>query len=309
MRSQTRAETPDSHSLSGRNVLILAFLISFPVIGLDQFLRIRPGQWAAQPGTEITHWLTDSMMAAPLFAIGILAADWIARRARLATDRPADAIKRAALITVACALVLAPAWFQVDRTTNPITAQPLVFPHAHDSGDVYWVASPVIIALACACLAPAVAWAAYRLTRRRARHHQQPASSRTGPPIAVLTRTVAIAILAAAVPAAAWLLHQAAAQAYASRVQVSPAPATTPQPHAIQQRAALPASTGAPAAPAQAAPDAFAYQAAHALQDGLAGQAGGLPVTVAALLWAARARRRPVPAASEPAGEGVPAAT
>jgi hypothetical protein len=213
-----------------------------------------------QPGTEIQHWIADSLMATPLFAAGILAGDWIAGRARLTADRRTDLLKRAMLISVATALVLSPAWFQVDRTDNPITSQPLVFPQAHDSGDVYWVTSPVIVALACACLVPVAAWAGHRLSRGLR------ASRASG-----ALRVAAMVILIGAVPVLAWLLHQAALHAYSSRVFYTSAAASGGQP--------------------DAAPFALGYQAAHALQDGLAGQAAGLPVTVAFLL--AGVGRRP----------------
>jgi hypothetical protein len=199
-------------------------------------------------------------MATPLFAVGILAGEWIAGRARLAADRPADLLKRAMLIALASAAVLSPAWFQVDRTANPVTAQPLVFPQAHDSGDVYWVTSPVIVALACACLIPAAAWAGHRIGRGLP-------ASRAGSALRVTTMVV----LVAAAPVLAWQLHQAAVHAYSSRV--------------YSTSAAIPGQRLA------AAPFALGYQAAHALQDGLAGQAAGLPVTVAALV--AGVGRRP----------------
>lgn len=239
--------------LSGHDILVLAVLLSLAVIGLDQFLRVSPAQFVAQPWTEIQHWIADSLMATPLFALGILAGEWIARRARLQAHRRADLLKRAMLISLATALVLSPAWFQVDRTENPITAQPLVFPQAHDSGDLYWVTSPVVVALSCACLVPAVAWAGHRLCR------SLPASRAGG-----VLRVTTMVLLVAATPVLAWLLHQASVHAYSSRVYYTSA-ATSGQPPA-------------------AAPFALGYQAAHALQDGLAGQAAGLPVTVAVLL-------------------------
>ena len=267
MRSLASPEKPRTELLSGHGILKLAVLVSLPVIGLDQFLRVSPAQFAAQPGTEIQHWVADALMATPLLAVGILAGEWIAGRARLPVDRRADVLKRALLIALATALVLTPAWFQVDRTANPVTAQPLVFPQAHDSGDVYWVTSPVIVALACACLIPAAAWAGHRLARGL------PASrART------VLRVAAMVAPVAAVPALALLLHQAAVHAYASRVYYT---------------AAI-----APGHRLAAAPFALGYQAAHALQDGLAGQAAGLPVTAALLL--AGVGRRPA-GAQEPA--------
>jgi hypothetical protein len=253
VRSLATPEKGTGRQLSGHDILVMAVLLSLAVIGLDQFLRVSPAQFVMQPGTEIQHWIADSLMATPLFAVGIAAGDWIAGRARLTTDRRTDLLKRAMLITGATALVLSPAWFQVDRTDNPITSQPLVFPQAHDSGDVYWVTAPVIVALACTCLVPAAAWAGHWLSRGL------PASRASR-----VLRVTTMVLLISAVPVLAWLLHQAAVHAYSSRVYYTSAAATGQRP--------------------AAAPFALGYQAAHALQDGLAGQAAGLPVTVAVLL-------------------------
>ena len=88
MRSLASPEKPRTELLSGHGILKLAVLVSLPVIGLDQFLRVSPAQFAAQPGTEIQHWVADSLMATPLFAVGILAGDWIAGRARLRGGSP-----------------------------------------------------------------------------------------------------------------------------------------------------------------------------------------------------------------------------
>lgn len=267
------------YGLSGRGIVVLAASIGLPVIGLDQVLRTSPGQFSAQPLTEIVHWATDAMMALPLFAIGVLAAERVAVRARIGMDRRTDVLKRALLVTAACAVVVSPAWFQVDRTDNPVTAQPLTFPHASDSGDVYWVGPIVIVALVCACLAPLAVWAGHRAGRG-------------------LARVTATVVLLAAVPAAAWLLHQAAYRAYASRVYETPALLSAPpRPHAIRSSVSR-----QPAAnpPVTAAPYALGYQAAHALQDGLAGQAAGLPVAIAVLLLGGSALR-----GGSPAGQTV----
>jgi hypothetical protein len=277
MRSLAIPEKGADRRISGHGILVMAVMLGLAVIGLDQFLRVSPAQFAMQPGTEIQHWIADSLMATPLFAVGILAGDWIAGRARLTADRRTDLLKRAMLISVATALVLSPAWFQVDRTANPVTSQPLVFPQAHDSGDVYWVTSPVIVALACACLVPAAAWGGRRLSRGL------PASRAGG-----VLRVATTVLLIAAVPVLAWLLHRAAVHAYSSRVYYTSAVAAGQRPTAARF--------------------ALGYQAAHALQDGLAGQAAGLPVTVAFLL--AGVGRRPA-GTRQPARVGrgnVPAA-
>ncbi len=272
MLSLAREHSIKSTVLNGQDILVMALLISFPVIGLDQFLRISPSRLSEQPAVQIQNWLADSLLALPLFAAAIWAGDWIARRAGLGTSRAVDAVKRAVVVTVAAALALAPVWFWIDRSDNPVTAQPLVFPHAQDSGDVYWVPSWVILTLVCVCLAPATAWLGWSLTRRlRPR----------------LPRVAVLVPLLAAAPVLAWLLHQASGHAYASQLYYTSAQAAPARPHALAKAAS---EARAPSAPVTAAPDAFADQAAHALQDGLAGQAIGLPVAAIVLL---RGTRRP----------------
>jgi uncharacterized membrane protein YoaK (UPF0700 family) len=266
MRSLAWKKPAGPATLTGHGILIMALMISFPVIGLDQFLRTAPSKFSEQPVIQIQHWLSDSLMAIPLFAVGIWAGDLIARRAGLGMRRP---VKRALLISLLTALAMSLAWFQIDRTDNPVTAQPLIFPHAQDSGDVYWVVPEVIVALCCVCLVPAAIWAGRAIARGV---FARSASARTA-----FARTAMLVLLVAAAPLSAWLLHQAAERAYSSQV--------------FYTSTALSAHRGSrlPAEAATTAPFAFAYQTAHALQDGLAGQAAGFPVAVMAL----RSRRSP----------------
>ena len=98
-------------------------------------------------------------------------------------------------------------------------------------------------------------------------------------------RVATTVLLIAAVPVLAWLLHQAAVHAYSSRVYYTSAVAACERPAAARF--------------------ALGYQAAHALQDGLAGQAAGLPVTVAFLL----AGVRPLASRQTPAGPASAAGT
>ena len=291
MASSARVDSVNPPMLSGHDILVMAVLVSFPVIGLDQFLRAPPSKVSEQAAVQIQNWLADSLLAVPLFAVGIWAGDRIARRAGLGTARPVDAAKRAMIITLLAAMALTPVWFRIDRSDNPVTAQPLIAPHAQDSGDVYWVPRWVVVTLVCACLAPAAVWAGRSLTRRlRARL----------PRGAATVTCVALLVPLAAVPVLAWLLHQAAAHAYSSRVYYAPG---TPVAAPVRSGALAAATRGArshpspavtaaprPAAHVNSAPYAFAYQAAHALQDGLAGQVAGLPVAAIVLL---RGTRRP----------------
>ena len=261
MRALACRNSVDRVMLDGHSIVTAALLISFPVIGLDQFLRTAAARFPADPPAAVGHWLTDSLIALPLFAASVWAADRVAGRAGLGIAGRADLVRRALLIALFAALAMAPVWFVLNQLDNPVLAQPLVFPHAQDSGDVYSVAPAVIIALACVCLIPAAAWAGSALTRGAA----------------VATRTAVLLVAVAAGLAFACLLHQAAVRGYPSQVYYAPA---------------NPPGAAAPgaAAPDTAAPYAFAYQAAHALQDGLAGQAAGLPVAAVALLWVTRRR-------------------
>jgi hypothetical protein len=273
MRALACRNSVDLVMLDGHSIVTAALMISFPVIGLDQFLRTAPARFPADPPAAVGHWVTGSLIALPLFAASVWAADRIAGRAGLGIASRADLVRRALLIALFAALAMAPAWFVLNQLDNPVLAQPLVFPHAQDSGDVYSVAPAVIIALACVCLIPAAAWAGCALTRGAA----------------AATRTAVLLAAVGAGLAFACLLHQAAVRGYASQVYYAPA------------NAPAPGSSQATAAPNTAAPYAFAYQAAHALQDGLAGQAAGLPVAAAALLWVTRRRAaRTQPATPSP---------
>ena len=291
MASLTRVDSVNSAMLSGHDILVMAVLVSFPVIGFDQFLRAVPSKVSEQAAVQIQNWLADSLMAVPLFAVCIWAGDRIARLAGLGTARPIDAAKRAMVITLLAAMALTLVWFRIDRSDNPVTAQPLIAPHAQDSGDVYWVPRWVIVTLVCACLAPAAVWAGRSLSRcLRARL----------PRGAAPVTCVALLVPLAAVPVLAWLLHEAAGHAYSSRVYYATsttfAAPVRSDALAAATRAARshpsPAVTAAPwpQAHVNSAPYAFAYQAAHALQDGLAGQVAGLPVAAIVLL---RGTRRP----------------
>jgi hypothetical protein len=226
--------------LSGREISVIALAISFPVTGLDLVLRAAPGSLSTQPYELAGRWLTDSLIMLPLFAIGVWAADVITGVAGLGTSRRADLRQRALVISLLAAVAQVPAWFVVNKSVDPVTAQPLVPPQAHDGGDVYWVPPALIVPL------------------------------------------LGVAVLLA------WALHQAAERAYPSQVYYTSAPAAV-----TRHSRVLPAGRQASrpkASPVTAAPFAYLYQAAHALQDGLAGQAAGLPAAVIALL---RVTRRP----------------
>ncbi|MBO0836246.1 MAG: hypothetical protein J2P28_12190, partial [Actinobacteria bacterium] len=272
----------------------MALAVSLPVIALDQFLHTPVANYGAQPVTEAMHWITDSLMAVPFFAVGAWAGDVIAARAKIGTAKHLDVrskrlalFKRSLLIALVSALALAPAWFAVNKFDNPSQAQPLVVPTAHNSGDVYSVPPGVIVALVCACLIPAALWAGRAIARVMT--YAKSASLH-----AAVTGATVQALLAAAVPILAWLIYHAASNAYASQVYYPRTPVA-----AVRRLppASVPpsASHAGPAPHLPSAPNALVSQAAHALQDGLAGQAVGIPaaaVTATALLRAKVPRYR-----------------
>jgi hypothetical protein len=278
------ARAAGSPAHDAQDLLRLALILSFSCTGLDQFLRTPPAQFSAQPGGQAEHWVTASLLTLPLFAAGVWAGDWIASRAGLGVARRADIIKRALIIALLAAVALIPVWFEASKVDGLARMQALITPGSHGSPDVYWVSPAVIAALPCVCLAPAAAWAGRGIAAR----------IRLARGAGTVARGAVTVTLLAAVPVLAWLLHQAAQHAYASQVSYTSASASVPvQPHAIARRA--PGTRFPAGPPVTAAPFAVAYQAAHALQDGLAGQAAGFPVIAVSLLRAARRPSDPVP--------------
>lgn len=269
----------------------MSLMVSLPAIGLDLLLRSAAASFPAQPVSALQNWITDSLMAVPFFALGAWAGDLVAFRAGIGMATRADLVKRALIIALLSALAIAPVWFEVSRMDNPVTAQPLVPPHAHDSGDVYSVPAGVIIALVCVCLVPAAFWAGRAVTRS-----PLVARVRAARPV---TRLAVPVLLVAAVPVLAWLLYRAAGHAYASQVYYGGG-----APVAARHTAAARAT-----AHVAAAPFALARQIAHAVQDGFAGQAAGLPATALTLLFAFRRGRVPEgiatqdPASQDPASQ------
>lgn len=278
--------------LSGREIINLSLLLSFPAVALDEFLRSPAAQFATQPVLQLQHWATESLMTIPLFAVGVWAGDRIAGRAGLCVANHSAIFKRTLLIVLFAAVALMPVWYERDKTDGLVQTQALVTPHSHGSVDVYWVGPAVIVALACVCLVPVTAWAGHgmatRLKRRWKRRRKRPLAVRRAA-LATSRRTqglggALVLVLAAAAGAAlAWLLHSTAEPAYASQVDYTSALLSIPaHSHAFFGGQHPHTAAGGRVT---AAPFAVARQVAHAFQDGLVGQAAGLPVAATALLW------------------------
>jgi hypothetical protein len=234
----------------------MSVMVSLPAMGLDLALRAPAASFPAQAGPALQNWITGALMTVPFFAAGAWAGDLVTFRAGIGMTQRSDLAKRSLIIALLNALAIAPVWFELSKIDDPITAQPIVFPRAQDSGDVYSVPASVIIALVCVCLAPAAFWAGRVIIRSAARGR-----ARTAPPV---MRAAVPVLFAAAVPVLAGLLYRTAGDAYASQVYYSGAAHVT------------------------AAPFALAHQIAHAVQDGLAGQAAGLPAGALTLLLTTR---------------------
>lgn len=283
MQLKARARSLGQISCDGPELLRLALILTFPVIGLGQFLRTPPAQLSAQPVLQAEHWVTGSLMALPLFAAGIWAADRIANRARLGVARPSDIFKRSLVIVLLLSLALIPVWFERNKADGQAQAQALVTPHSHGSVDVYWVGPGVILALVCVCLVPAAVWAGRSIASRLAIRRPRGAEA--------CARVAVLAALVAGAPVLVWLLHQAAVHAYASQVNnTSRLLSVHVHSHAYFGGGHRSHVSAGP--PVTSAPFALAYQVAHALQDGLAGQAIGYPMAVIAVWSVHRPRRR-----------------
>jgi hypothetical protein len=263
----------------------MSLALSFTVIGLQQFLYTAPLQFQEAPGSSILLWGTNSLIALPLFALGISAGQRIAVRRGIGMARGADLLRRALLTAAALAVVLVPGWFAHNWLDNLTQAEPLVPVHVHGKtigANLHWVSDPVVLALV---LVPALAlagWGGY-LVAARVRLPLPRAAD-------ITARAALIAAGVAAVPAAAWFLQKAADRSNSAQVyNTSALLSVHVHSHVLfRDGRAVPLPKGPPVTPA---PYAFAFQVAHAFQDALAGMAIGLPVALIVLAWIARQRR------------------
>src|SRR5262245_6485893 len=286
MRLQACLNSAIRRRFSPQETLPLAALLSVLTVGLYQVLQTAPAQFGTSPLFQVLRWLSDGLMALPLFAAAVWTGHWSASRLGLTLAGRADVFKRALLIAAALAVFLIPGWFAYNELASLTQSADLVSSHSHGAGGgitKYWVGSVVVYILLLVPLSAAAIWAAYQAgTRYRFRL----------PKIADLfARGSVIAILLGGIPVLAWFLHQAASRAVSAQVYYTPAL----QFAHIHSHAFFAADHGAhlppPGPPVTAAPFALAYQVARAFQDGLVGQVIGLPVVALVLLWGTRQLR------------------
>jgi hypothetical protein len=281
----TRPKTASTFTPDGQEIFVISLVLSFTVIGLDQFLYTAPVQFQEAPGSGILRWACDSLIALPLFALGVWAAQRIADWRGIGLDARADVLRRSVLTTASVAIVLIPGWFAHNWLNNLTQSEPLVPVHVHGKtigANVHWVSDPVVLALLLAPLLALAGWGGYLIAARM----------RFGIPRAadLTARAALIAVTIAAAPAVAWFLQKAADRSNSAQVYYTSALLSVHvHTHVLfKDGRAVTLPKGPPVTPA---PYVFAYQVAHAAQDALAGMAIGLPVAIVALLWVARRLR------------------
>jgi hypothetical protein len=283
--SSARPKTARTLTPDGQDTFVVSLALSFTVIGLDQFLYTAPVQFQEAPGSGILRWACDSLIALPLFALGVWAAQRIAAWRGIGMSSRADLLRRSLLTAAGVAVVLIPGWFAHNWLNKLTQSEPLVPVHVHGKtigANVHWVSDPVVLALLLVPLLGLAGWGGY-LIATRVRFAIPRAADLTG-------RAALIAAALAAAPAAAWFLQKAADRSNSAQVYYTSALLSVHvHSHVLfKDGRAVPLPKGPPVTPA---PYVFAYQVAHATQDALAGMAIGLPVALVALFWLARRAR------------------
>lgn len=278
----TRPKTASTLTPDGQDIFVISLALSFTVVGLDQFLYTAPVQFQEALGSGILRWACDSLIALPLFALGVWAAQRIADWRGIGAGSRADVLRRSLLTTASLAVVLIPGWFAHNWLNNLTQSEPLVPVHVHGKvigANVHWVSDPVVFALLLVPLLALAGGGGYLLASRVRFRFAAVAS--------VAARAALTAAVIAAAPAAAWLLQKAADRSNAARVyNTSALLSVKVHSHVLVKNGQpVPLPKGPPVTPA---PYAFAYQVAHAFQDALAGMAIGLPVALIAFFWIAR---------------------
>jgi hypothetical protein len=283
--SHPRQKTDSTLALDGQDIFIMSLALSFTVIGLEQFLYTAPVQFQEAPGSGILLWACDSLIALPLFALGVWASQRIADRRGIGLDSRADLLRRSLLTAASLAIVLIPGWFAHNWLNNLTQSEPLVPVHVHGKtigANVHWVSDPVVFALLVIPLLGLAGWGGYLIATR--------VRFRIARPADIAARAALIAAAIAAAPAAAWFLQKAADRSNSAQVYYTSALLSVHVHTHVLFKDGRPVTLpkGPPVIPA---PYVFAYQVAHAFQDGLAGMAIGLPVAIVALFWVARRLR------------------
>jgi hypothetical protein len=280
-----RPKTASTITPDGQGIFVMSLVLSFTVIGLEQFLYTAPVQFQEAPGSGVLRWACDSLIALPLFALGVWAAQRMADWRGIGLGSRADLLRRSLLTAASLAVVLIPGWFAHNWLNNLTQSEPLVPVHIHGKtigANVHWVSDPVVFALLLVPLLGLAGWGGYLIAARV--RFPVPAAAD------LAARATLIAVGIAAAPAVAWFLQKAADRSNSAQVYYTSALLSVHVHTHVLFKDGRPVTLpkGPPVTPA---PYVFAYQVAHAFQDALAGMAIGLPVAIVALFWVARRLR------------------
>ncbi|HEY3907916.1 MAG TPA: hypothetical protein VGM14_28690 [Streptosporangiaceae bacterium] len=269
------------------SIVPLTIAVCCAVIGLDQILHTTPATFAASPLGQVVHWAVDVVLAVPFAAAAIWAGGWLSGKLGIGQDT-SGVFAQACVITLVLAVLLVPAWFAhyaVDSLAPSVAPVAGAAGHAghagHDHGGappvaVSWVGGGVLYLLMAIPLAAAAICVGLRTASKLS-------GRLTGEPDVVVRAVVSIGATALAL-AIGWFLAGVASQANGLVTYANGLTAVHLQ-HLVH--AHLSTVYGVVVQPP------FGYQLASAAQDALAGQAVGLPVIFAGLLWLTRRQASP----------------
>jgi len=253
------------------------------VIGLDQILHTTPAVFAASPLTQVVRWVGDVILAVPFAAVAIWAGGWLGGRLGIDLTRRWGVFTQACLITLLLAVLLVPAWFAhygIDSVTPAPVVPAAAGGHAgHEHGgapplSTSWVGSAVLYLLLSIPIAAAAVCVGQRVASKL--------SARLGGEADLIVPATVSVGAAALGLGLGWFLEGVASQ-------MSPLVIYAGRFFLIRHHDGRAHHGGLITAVVVHPP--FGYQLASAAQDGLAGQAIGLPVTFAGLLWLTRRMR------------------
>jgi hypothetical protein len=271
------AAEPGRRSRSG-SIVWPAVVICCAVIGLDQVLHTTPAALSASPSAQIAHWVGDVILAVPFAAVALWVGGWLGDRLGLRMTSRWGVFAQACLVTLVLAVLLVPAWFghyAVDSLA-PAPAAPVAAAHAgHEHGTpppvaASWVGTGMLYLLMSIPLAAAAVCVGQRV-----------AGKLMGETDVVVRIAVSVGAVALAL-GLGWFLQGVASQE-SNLVTYKGAFIVVHEHH--HAHAHIATVTDVVVQPP------FGYQLATAAQDALAGQAIGLPVTFAGLLWLTRRMR------------------
>lgn len=285
MNSAAARHSAGTRSYASGSIVPLTIVICCAVTGLDQLLHTTPAALSASPLTQAVHWAGDVVLAVPFVAVALWASGWLGGRLGISMTGASGVFAQASLITLVLAVLLVPAWFAhyAVNSLAPAPTDPTAGASAAHAGHEHgaapppaasWVGNSVLYLLMSVPLAAAAASIGMRVASRTTARLAVESD-------AVVRAAVSVGAIALGLVAGLFLLVVASQASglvhYANGLIVVHAHHGT--------HAHLATITDVVVLPR------FGYQLASAAQDGLAGQAIGLPVTFVGLLWLTRHMR------------------